>query len=160
MIEANTFKDQTLAVFGLGRTGITAALSLQRGGAKVWAWDDNEKVRAAAEKQGVTLLDLNRINWRDCDALVLSPGVPDKLPKAHWTAKGAKAAGVPIICDIEIFAREVSARDESDRPKIIAITGTNGKSTTTSLIGHVLNCLLYTSPSPRDQRGSRMPSSA
>ena len=138
MIEAKTFKDQTLAVFGLGRTGITAALSLQRGGAKVWAWDDNEKVRAAAEKQGVTLLDLNRINWRDCDALVLSPGVPDKLPKAHWTAKGAKAAGVPIICDIEIFAREVSARDESDRPKIIAITGTNGKSTTTSLIGHVL----------------------
>lgn len=138
MIEAKTFKDQTLAVFGLGRTGITAALSLQRGGAKVWAWDDNEKVRAAAEKQGVTLLDLNRINWRDCDALVLSPGVPDTLPKAHWTAKGAKAAGVPIICDIEIFAREVSARDEKDRPKIIAITGTNGKSTTTSLIGHVL----------------------
>jgi len=138
MIEAKTFNGQTLAVFGLGRTGITAALSLARGGASVWAWDDNEKARKTAEERGVTLKDLSNIDWTECDALVLSPGVPDTLPKAHWTAKQAKDANVPIICDIEIFAREVAARPESDRPKIIAITGTNGKSTTTSLIGHVL----------------------
>ena len=138
MIEAKTFNGQTLAVFGLGRTGITAALSLARGGATVWAWDDNEAVRKSAAKSGVSLMDLTLIDWSDCDALVLSPGVPDTLPKAHWTAKAAKAANVPIICDIEIFAREVAARPENNRPKIIAITGTNGKSTTTSLIGHIL----------------------
>jgi len=139
MIKAATFQGQTLAVFGLGRTGITAALSLAKGGAEVWAWDDNEDVRQAAVEQGVSVKDLNEANWSAFEALVLSPGVPDKLPKPHWTAEKANAADVPIICDIEIFAREVAAQPESQRPKIITITGTNGKSTTTALIGHVLN---------------------
>jgi len=139
MIKAASFQGQTLAVFGLGRTGITAALSLAKGGADVWAWDDNEAVRKLAREQGVSIKDLNAADWSNFDALVLSPGVPDKLPKAHWTAEKANGAGVPIICDIEIFAREVAAQPESQRPKIIAITGTNGKSTTTALIGHVLN---------------------
>lgn len=138
MIKAASFKGQTLAVFGLGRTGITAALSLAKGGAHVWAWDDNEVARDAAKKQGVDIKDLSGADWTEFDALVLSPGVPHKLPKAHWSAEKASAADVPIICDIEIFAREVAARPENQRPKIIAITGTNGKSTTTSLIGHVL----------------------
>ena len=138
MIKASSFNGQTLAVFGLGRTGITAALSLAKGGADVCAWDDNEAAREAAAEQGVTVKDLKEANWSEFSALVLSPGVPDKLPKAHWAAKKAKTADVPIICDIEIFAREVAARPEGQRPKIIAITGTNGKSTTTALIGHVL----------------------
>ena len=138
MIKACTYDGQTLAVFGLGRTGITAALSLARGGATVWAWDDNEAARTAAEKSGVTLKDLSKADWNDCDALVLSPGVPDKLPKPHWTALKAKETDTPIICDIEIFACEVAAKPENERPKIIAITGTNGKSTTTALIGHIL----------------------
>lgn len=139
MIKAVTFQGQTLAVFGLGRTGITAALSLAKGGAEVWAWDDNEAARDAAAEQGVTVKDLNEADWSNFATLVLSPGVPDKLPEPHWTAEKANAANVPIICDIEIFAREVAARPEGERPKIIAITGTNGKSTTTALIGHVLN---------------------
>ncbi|WP_427451359.1 UDP-N-acetylmuramoyl-L-alanine--D-glutamate ligase [Litorimonas sp. WD9-15] len=138
MIKAETFRGRTVAVFGLGRTGVTAALSLAAGGATVWAWDDNADSREAAEAQGVTLKDLKTADWLQVDDFVLSPGVPHHLPKPHWSAKKAKAANVPVICDIEILAREVAARAERQRPKIIAITGTNGKSTTTSLIGHIL----------------------
>jgi len=138
MIKAGTFKGQTIAVFGLGRTGISAALSLAAGGADVWAWDDRKVTRDEAAKLGVRLKDLAAADWSIFDSLVLSPGVPDKLPKPHWSAQRANEAGVEIICDIEIFAREVNARPENDRPKIIAITGTNGKSTTTTLIGHIL----------------------
>ena len=138
MIIATTFKDKRMAVFGLGRTGITAALSLQKGEAKVLAWDDNKDSRMAAKAAGVRVEDLKTADFAQIDELVLSPGVPDHLPEPHWVAKKAKAAGVPIICDIEIFAREVMARAPERRPNVIAITGTNGKSTTTALIGHIL----------------------
>ncbi len=138
MIKADTFRGRTVAVFGLGRTGVTAALSLVAGGAIVWAWDDNRESREAAQQQGVPLKNLEKADWSEVDDFVLSPGVPHHLPKPHWSAVAAKAAGVPIICDIEILAREVAAKPERARPKIIAITGTNGKSTTTSLIGHIL----------------------
>ena len=142
MIVAHSFKGQTIAIFGLGRTGLSAAKSLQKGGAKVLAWDDNETSRVAAVTKGVAISDLRSANWNQIDALLLSPGIPHDQPKAHWSAEKAKAAGVRIICDIEIFAQEVASRAPENRPKIIAITGTNGKSTT---------CLLYTSPSPRDR---------
>lgn len=139
MIKAHTFVGKTIAVFGLGRTGNTAALSLQAGGANVLAWDDNDKARLTAAEQGVNIVDLKEADWTKIDELVLSPGVPDTLPSAHWSAKKAKDHNVPIICDIEIFAREVMARAEENRPRIIAITGTNGKSTTTTLVGHILD---------------------
>lgn len=139
MIKATTFKGQRLAVFGLGRSGITAALSLIAGGATVHAWDDRKVARDAAADKGVTLQDLTVSDWSQYNALVLSPGVPDELPKPHWSATRAKSVNVPIICDVEIFAREVAAREPDQRPKIIAITGTNGKSTTTALIGHILS---------------------
>ena len=138
MIKAKTFKGKHVAVFGLGRSGITAALSLKAGGAVVHAWDDNAASRESAKQSGVNISDLNECDWSTFDSLVLSPGVPHHLPRAHWTAVQAKKAGVPIICDIEIFAREVAARAPENRPQIIAITGTNGKSTTTALIGHIL----------------------
>ena len=146
MITASTFKDKKVAVFGLGRTGITAALSLQKGGAEVLAWDDNLETRKSAKAKGVSLVNLKMADWSQINSLVLSPGVPDSLPSPHWSAKLAKDHNVEIICDIEIFAREVISRADENRPRIIAITGTNGKSTTTALI-----CLLYTSPSPRDR---------
>ena len=165
MISANTFKDKSVAVVGLGRTGITAALSLQSGGAKVLAWDDNQSARNHAASKGVQLGNLETADWENIDSLILSPGIADTIPSPHWTAKLAKRHGIEIICDVEIFAREVMSRAEENRPRIIAITGTNGKSTTTALIGHILyelgkDCLLYTSPSPRDATLSRMPSSA
>jgi UDP-N-acetylmuramoylalanine--D-glutamate ligase len=139
MIKAASFKGQDVAVFGLGRTGLTAAKSLAAGGARVHAWDDNKAAREQATKEGINLTDLTKSDWHDYSALVLSPGVPHKLPKPHWTAQRAEAADVPIICDIEIFAREITARAKGNRPKIIAITGTNGKSTTTALTAHILS---------------------
>ena len=139
MITASTFKDKKVAVFGLGRTGITAALSLQKGGAEVLAWDDNLETRKSAKAKGVSLVNLKMADWSQINSLVLSPGVPDSLPSPHWSAKLAKDHNVEIICDIEIFAREVISRADENRPRIIAITGTNGKSTTTALIGHILN---------------------
>lgn len=139
MIAAHTFKGQNIAVFGLGRSGLTTCKSLMAGGARVAAWDDMKAGRDLAEREGINLTDLTSADWSKFDALVLSPGVPHKFPKPHWSAKQADNAGIPIICDIEIFAREVNARAADRRPKIIAITGTNGKSTTTMLVGHILS---------------------
>ena len=102
-------------------------------------WDDMPSSRERAEAEGCTLTNLEKYDWSEIDSLLLSPGIPHDKPKAHWSAKAAKAAGVEIICDIEIFAREIAARAPEQRPKVVAITGTNGKSTTTTLIGHILN---------------------
>ena len=135
MIPATTYADQRVAVFGLGRTGVTAALSLAEGGATVLAWDDNAASRGSAAGQGVPVSDLREADWNTLDALLLSPGVPHHLPESHWTAELARRADVPIISDIEIFAREVAGSGA----EVVAITGTNGKSTTTTLVGHILS---------------------
>src|SRR6185503_15876713 len=137
MIPVRGFAGKTVAVFGLGRTGLTAARALKAGGAKVICWDEGEAGREAAAAEGFALSDLAAIDWFSLDALMLSPGVPLTHPEPHWTVERAKAAGVEIVGDIELFARTVNAAPEHRRPKVVAITGTNGKSTTTALIGHV-----------------------
>ncbi|MGZ3402542.1 MAG: UDP-N-acetylmuramoyl-L-alanine--D-glutamate ligase, partial [Phenylobacterium sp.] len=83
------------------------------------------------------LVDLSTADWSQFAALMLSPGVPLTHPAPHWTVEKARAAGVEIVGDMELFARTVNAAPEHKRPKIVAVTGTNGKSTTTALIGHV-----------------------
>ncbi|MGH6955147.1 MAG: UDP-N-acetylmuramoyl-L-alanine--D-glutamate ligase, partial [Caulobacteraceae bacterium] len=100
-------------------------------------WDENAAAREAARAEGLALEDLAEADWSDLAALVVSPGVPLTHPKPHWTVERAKAAGVETIGDIELFARTVAASPAHKRPKIVAITGTNGKSTTTALVGHV-----------------------
>ena len=137
MIPVRGFEGKTVAVFGLGRTGLTAARALIAGGAKVALWDEKSASREAAAAEGFPVVDLEAADWRQFDALMLSPGVPLTHPKPHWTVQKAKAAGVEILGDIELFARTVAAAPVHKRPKIIAITGTNGKSTTTALIGHL-----------------------
>jgi UDP-N-acetylmuramoylalanine--D-glutamate ligase len=137
MIPVRGFEGKTVAVFGLGRTGLTAARALIAGGAKVALWDEKTASREAAAAEGFPVVDLEAADWRQFDALMLSPGVPLTHPKPHWTVQKAKAAGVEILGDIELFARTVAAAPVHKRPKIIAITGTNGKSTTTALIGHL-----------------------
>jgi len=137
MIPVRGFEGRTVAVFGLARTGLAAARALVAGGAQVALWDENPKSRAAAEAEGLPLVDLSTADWSQFAALMLSPGVPLTHPAPHWTVEKARAAGVEIVGDIELFARAVNAAPEHRRPKVVAITGTNGKSTTTALIGHV-----------------------
>ncbi|MBI1682144.1 UDP-N-acetylmuramoyl-L-alanine--D-glutamate ligase [Caulobacter hibisci] len=137
MIPVRGFEDKTVAVFGLGRTGLTAARALIAGGAKVALWDEKPASREAALAEGLPVVDLSTADWSQFAALMLSPGVPLTHPKPHWTVDKAKAAGVEILGDVELFARTVNAAPAHKKPKIIAITGTNGKSTTTALIGHL-----------------------
>ena len=132
------FEGRRVAVFGLGRSGITAARALKAGGAEPILWDDGVSGRMQAEAEGFELEDLTTADWSSFAALVLSPGAPLTHPKPHWTVDRAKAANVPVIGDIELFARAIEATPASLRPKVVAITGTNGKSTTTALIGWVL----------------------
>jgi UDP-N-acetylmuramoylalanine--D-glutamate ligase len=136
MIPATTFEGKHVALFGLGGSGRATALSLLAGGAEVLAFDDNPASVSAAEKDGITCADLRSADWSRFSALVLSPGVPLTHPKPHWTVELARTAGIEVIGDIEIFSRE-RARHAPTAP-FIAITGTNGKSTTTALIAHCL----------------------
>ncbi|MAY62429.1 MAG: UDP-N-acetylmuramoyl-L-alanine--D-glutamate ligase [Rhizobiales bacterium] len=137
MIPATSFAGRRVALFGLGGSGLATALSLKEGGADVTAWDDNpEQVEKAATK-GIETADLREIDWSGIETLVLSPGVPLTHPKPHWTVELAQAAGAEIIGDVEIFVRE---RDlVAPGSPLIAITGTNGKSTTTALIAHIIS---------------------
>ncbi|MEQ9504671.1 MAG: UDP-N-acetylmuramoyl-L-alanine--D-glutamate ligase [Hyphomonas sp.] len=138
MIPITEYAGRDVAVYGLGRTGLSAAKALKAGGARVHAWDDNEETRAKAEAAGIALSDINKRDWQTFAALVLSPGIPYKFPQPHRLVRMAEMTGVPVIGDMELFARAVLAMPERGRPKIIGITGTNGKSTTTALIGHIL----------------------
>jgi UDP-N-acetylmuramoylalanine--D-glutamate ligase len=138
MISVPGFQGRRVAVFGLGRSGLTAARALHAGGALPILWDDGVSGRMQAEAEGFVVEDLTAAHWSGFAALVLSPGAPLTHPQPHWTVDKAKAAGVPVIGDIELFARALEASPASLRPKVIAITGTNGKSTTTALIGWVL----------------------
>lgn len=135
MITARAFSGKRYAVFGLARTGLATARALAASGAGVLAWDDGEAARAKAAAEGITLANLYETDFAGLDGLLLSPGVPLHLPEPHPLAEKARQAGVPILGDIELFAR---ARPELPRHRVVAITGTNGKSTTTALIHHVL----------------------
>lgn len=139
MIPVSVYKGKDVALFGLGRTGISAARALIAGGARVHAWDDNEVSREKAAAEGLTISDINKMDWQKFSALVLSPGIPFKYPEPHRVVKMAQMVGVPVVGDMELFARAVAELPAHARPKIVGVTGTNGKSTTTSLIGHILD---------------------
>jgi len=136
MIPATSFAGKRVAVFGLGVSGLTTVASLAAGGAEVSAWDDKGDSVAAAIAAGMRTVDLREADWREFDCLALAPGVPLTHPEPHWTVKRAEQAGIEIIGDIEIFCRE--RRRHVPKAPFVAITGTNGKSTTTALIAHIL----------------------
>lgn len=138
MIPVTTFSGRQVALFGLGGSGLATARALIAGGAVVSMWDDHAPAREKAAAAGLSVVDLTKADWRAFSAFVLAPGVPLTHPEPHWTVAHAKAAGVEIIGDVELFARERRAL-RSQTP-FIAITGTNGKSTTTALTAHLLRC--------------------
>ena len=129
---ASSFDGKTVAVMGLGKSGASAARALAAAGARVLVWDDQAESRAIAEEQGLTVSDLSAADWSAIDLLVWSPGIPHIHPKPHPVAVAARAAGVKLVCDVELLCVVNPAA------RAVAITGTNGKSTTTTLTGHVL----------------------
>ncbi|WP_028725863.1 UDP-N-acetylmuramoyl-L-alanine--D-glutamate ligase [Paracoccus zeaxanthinifaciens] len=142
MIPVQDVFDQTIAVLGLGRSGRATAAALAAGGARVIAWDDGQDTREAAEAEGLELVDLTRdAAWTGVSALIVSPGIPHLFPKPHPVIAKAYELGVPVDNDIGLFFRSYATRDWDafDRPpRVIAVTGSNGKSTTTALIHHIL----------------------
>ena len=132
MLEATSYAGEDVAVLGLGRSGLSAARALDAGGARVHAWDDDESRRSGAADAELPLADLYAARWRDFAALVLSPGIALHHPEPHPLVAAARDADCEVIGDIELFARE------NPPGRIAAITGTNGKSTTTVLAGHLL----------------------
>jgi UDP-N-acetylmuramoylalanine--D-glutamate ligase len=136
MIRITSFAGKSVVVFGLGASGIATAKALMDGGAKVVAGDDNAASVAAAAAAGIPTANLKDAVWAMYSALVLAPGIPLTHPEPHWTVRAAKLAGVEVIGDLELFCRE--RRAQPFPVPFIAITGTNGKSTTTALTAHIL----------------------
>ncbi len=134
-----------IAVLGLGRSGLSAMRALRAGGADVVCWDDREEARAAARGEGATLRDLSGPRaWNGVAGLVLSPGIPHLYPRPNAHVAAAVAAGVPVDNDVGLFFRSLAVpggNGSGGPPGVVAVTGTNGKSTTAALIHH---CLLAT----------------
>ena len=142
MIPALGYEGKKVAVLGLGRSGLSAALSLREGKADPICWDDNPEARAKAEDQGLAVVDLHKQGiFDDVATLIVSPGIPHLYPTPHPVVALAQAAGVSVDNDIGLFFRSfaTSEWDGFDiAPRVIAVTGSNGKSTTSALIHHIL----------------------
>ena len=136
MIPITAFSGKRVAIFGLGASGLASARALIAGGAEVIGWDDSTAAVAKATSAGVPSADLRHIQWSAVSALVLAPGVPLTHPVPHWAVGLARAAAVEVIGDVELFCRE--RRRQAPQSPFVAITGTNGKSTTTALAAHLM----------------------
>jgi UDP-N-acetylmuramoylalanine--D-glutamate ligase len=126
-------KGHSFAILGLGKSGLSAAESLAASGAHVTLWDDDERARQRAAAKGFHIQDIAKVPAEKFLALIMSPGIPHIHPTPHPIATHMKAAGIPIWSDIELLFQ--ACPDAT----YIGITGTNGKSTTTALIGHILS---------------------
>jgi UDP-N-acetylmuramoylalanine--D-glutamate ligase len=142
MIPVKGYKGAKVAVLGLGRSGLATAAALAAGGAEPLLWDDSPEARAKVEAEGFTLTDLTRnASLEGVAALITSPGIPHLYPAPHPVIARATLAGIPVDNDIGLFFQ--SAGDDTWAemevpPKVVTVTGSNGKSTTTALIHHIL----------------------
>ncbi len=131
-IDLSFLAGRPVAVLGLGKSGLAAARALDASGIEVWAWDDAADARRAAAAAGVPIRDLAAADLRAAQLFVLSPGIPHSYPQPHPVVVLAREAGCEIVCDVDLLAR---AQPDA---AYFGVTGTNGKSTVTSLIGHIL----------------------
>ena len=142
MIAAQGYQGQVVAVLGLGRSGRATALSLEAGGAKAVVWDDSAAAQEKAREDGFELRDLRKAGaFDDVAALIVSPGIPHLYPTPNPVIAAAWSAGVPVDNDIGLFFRSYATSDWDSfdtSPRVIAVTGSNGKSTTAALIHHIL----------------------
>ena len=142
MIPVRGYDGHRVAVLGLGRSGLAAARALRAGGAEVVCWDDGAAAREAAAGEGFAVKDLAKgRGWDEVVALIVSPGIPHLYPAPHRAIEEAYARGVAVDNDIGLFFRSFATEDweeMDDPPRVICVTGSNGKSTTTALIAHCL----------------------
>ena len=142
MIPVRGYDGHRVAVLGLGRSGLSAARALRAGGARVVAWDDTEPARAAAEAEGFETADLTRDRaWEGVVALIVSPGIPHLYPAPHPVVARAQERGVVVDNDVGLFFRSFATPEWESMdspPRVVCVTGSNGKSTTTALIHHCL----------------------
>lgn len=142
MIPVRGFDGRRVAVLGLGRSGLSAARALAAGGAEPLCWDDGAEARAAAAAEGFALHDPTRRGALEgVAAMIVSPGIPHLYPAPHRAIAAALAAGVPVDNDIGLFFRSFAGAgwgDFATTPRVVCVTGSNGKSTTTALIHHIL----------------------
>jgi len=137
MIAVEGYAGRRIGVLGLGRSGLATCEALLAGGAEVCAWDDSAEGRGRAEAAGFPTVDLTRQGAvESLDGLITSPGIPHLYPAPHPVIAAALTAGVPVDNDISLFFQAIAQRDEP--PKVVCVTGSNGKSTTTALIAHLL----------------------
>jgi UDP-N-acetylmuramoylalanine--D-glutamate ligase len=143
MIPVQGYEGRRVAVLGLGRSGLAAARALAAGGAEPLVWDDSAEARGAAEAAGFLCHDLGRAGaFDDVAALIVSPGIPHLYPSPNPIIAAAWEAGVPVDNDIGLFFRSFATGDWDQfgqEPRVIAVTGSNGKSTTSALIHHILS---------------------
>jgi UDP-N-acetylmuramoylalanine--D-glutamate ligase len=131
-LDLTYLRGKPVPVMGLGLSGLATAQALQASGVEVWAWDDSPESVAKARAAGAHVVDLTTADLTKADILVLSPGIPHSFPEPHPIVLCARDAHLKLVGDVELLARA------APRARKVGITGTNGKSTTTALIGHVL----------------------
>lgn len=138
MIVIPGFKNKAVGVFGLGVSGIATCEALVASGARVYTWDENPKAREKTASTEYLAEHPKKWPWNEMKAVVVSPGVPLTHPKPHAIVRKAKLEKIPVIGDTELFALAVNAQNEAARARVVLVTGSNGKSTTTALIGQIL----------------------
>ncbi len=142
MIPVRGVEGARIGVLGLGRSGLSAARALRAGGAEPVCWDDNPEARERAEAEGFEVADLSHPRaFETIASLIVSPGIPHLYPSPNKVVAAAQEAGVPVDNDIGLFFRSLALPEWDNfdlAPRVIAVTGSNGKSTTSALIHHLL----------------------
>ena len=142
MIPVKGYDGARVGVLGLGRSGLATARALVAGGAEAVVWDDSPEARAKAETEGFIPADLSRQTvMAGLSALIVSPGIPHLYPTPNKIIAQALEAGIPVDNDIGLFFRSYASAEWENfetTPRVICVTGSNGKSTTTALIHHIL----------------------